>query len=130
MSRKARQPTQVAHVGIIFLVGDRVLIESTPADKGEVYGDFVNHARGHEEFWAQLQAQGLAPQNEDYLTAARGRSVVHRATGQSVLYLDRCIIKRSGLVREIKRRLQLPVHVEILTDQHYRCPVCLSRSPL
>jgi hypothetical protein len=122
--------SQVGLVGIIFVLGDRVLIESTPISKGEVYGEFVNHARGHEGFWAQLQAEGLAPHDEDYIAAPRGRSVVNRVTRHPILYLDKCIIKKPAIVREIKRRLQLPARVEISTDPHYRCPVCLSRSPL
>ena len=129
-SRKKSQPSQVAQVGIIFVVDDRVLIESTPASKGEVYGDFLNHANGHEDFWAQLQADGLVPEDEDYIAAPRGRAVVSRLTSNPALYLDKCILKKPALVREIKRRLHLPACVEISTDPHYRCPVCLSRSPL
>lgn len=129
-ARKKSDSLPVLQVGIIFVVDNRILIESTQASKGEAYGDFLNHANGHEAFWAQLQTEGLVPQAEDYITAPRGRSVVNRVTGRPILYLDRCIIKKPDIVREIKRRLQLPARVEIFTDSHYRCPVCLSRSSL
>jgi hypothetical protein len=126
-SNKKSQPS----VGIIFLLPPhRLQIESTPIAEAEVYGDFLNHARGHEQFWAQLQAEGQVPRDQDYFEFPRGRAVVNRLTGHPTLYIDKCIIKRPALVREIKRRLQLPARVEILTDPHYRCPVCLSRSSL
>jgi hypothetical protein len=125
LSRKKPNPSHVVHVGIIFVIADRVLIESTPISKGEVYGEFVNHARGHEVFWAQLQADGLVPEDQDYITAPRGRAVANRLTGRPSLYLDKCIIQKPALVREIKRRLRLPARVEISRDLHYRCEACL-----
>jgi hypothetical protein len=127
---KKAKPSHVAHVGIIFVVDDRVLIESTPISKGEVYGEAVNHARGHEVFWAQLQVDGLVPQDQDYITAPRGRAIANRLTGRPSLYLDKCIIKKPALVREIKRRLHLPARVEISRDLHYRCEACLCGRPL
>jgi len=95
-----------------------------------VYGDCFTHGNGHEQFWARLQADALVPQGEDYIIAPRGRCVVNRVTLKPILYLDKCIMKKPTLVREIKRRLQLPARVQLATDPHYRCPVCLSRSPL
>ena len=129
-SRKKPKRSQVAHVGIIFLFHDRVLIESTPASEGEVYGDFFNHANGHPDFWTRLQSDGQVPQDEDYINVPRGRAVVNRLTGRPALYLDICISKKPALVREIKRRLNLPGRMAISTDPHYRCSVCLSRSSL
>lgn len=130
LSRKKPKRSHVAHVGIIFVMGGRVLIESTPISKGQDYGESVNHARGHEEFWAQLQADGLVPQDQDYITAPRGRAVANRLTRRPSLYLDKCIIKKPALVREIKRRLRLPAGVEIFKDLHYRCEACLCGRPL
>jgi hypothetical protein len=130
LSSKGSKPSQVVHVGVIFVVDDRVLIESTPANEGEVYGDFFNHSNGHPDFWARLQAEGQVPQDQDYINVPRGRAVVNCLTGHPVLYLDKCISKKPALVREIKRRLHLPGHIEISTDLHYRCEDCLSRSPL
>lgn len=130
LSSKDSKPSQLPHVGIIFVVDDRVLIESTPASEGEVYGDFVNHANGHPDYWCRLQADGLVPKNQEYINVPRGRCLVNRLTGQAVLFLDTCISKKPRLVREIRRRLHLPSSVQISRDPHYRCTECLSRSPL
>lgn len=130
VSRKKSKPSQLPHVGIIFVVDDRILTESTPASEGEVYGDFVNHVNGHPDFWSRLQADGQVSQYEEYQSVPRGRAVVNRLSGRPTLYLDKCISKKPALVREIKRRLHLPASVEVLADLHYRCGDCLSRSSL
>jgi hypothetical protein len=130
VSSKVSKLSHVVHVGILFVVNDRVLVESSQLSEAELGAEFADHRRGHEAFWSELQNEGRVPRDQEYVEFPRGRSVFNRLTGRHVLYLDKCIIKRPDLVREIKRRLQLPARVEILTDPHYRCPVCLSRSSL
>ncbi len=122
--------SRVVFVGIFFVVNDHVLVESSQLSEAELGSEFADHRRSHEVFWAELQNSGRVPRDQEYFEFPRGRSVYNNLTGQHVLYMDRCIIKRPALVREIRRGLQLPSRVEILTDPHYRCPVCLSRSPL
>jgi len=122
--------SQVVLVGILFVVNDRVLVESSQLSEAELGAEFADHRRGHEAFWSDLQHEGRVPRDQEYVEFPRGRSVFNRLTGHHVLYLDRCIIKRPDLVREIKRRLQLPARVEISRDSHYRCPVCFSGGDL
>ena len=119
---------KLPQVGIIFLVDSRLLIETTPTADGERYGDYINHARGHDVFWAELQSQAQAPPDEDYMSAPRGRVVFCSRTGQYFLFLDRCILGRPDLVREIKLRMNLPERTQTSADAHYRCPICLSRN--
>jgi hypothetical protein len=129
-SRTDSHSPQTIVVGILFVVNDRVLVESSQLSEAELGAEFADHRRGHEAFWSDLQHEGRVPRDQEYVEFPRGRSVFNRLTGHHVLYLDRCIIKRPDLVREIKRRLQLPARVETSRDSHYRCPVCLSRSSL
>jgi hypothetical protein len=129
-SRRKPQPSQVVLVGIFFVVNDRVLVESSQLSEAELGAEFADHRRSHEVFWAELQNSGQVPRDQEYFEFPRGRTVYNNRIGQHVLYIDKCIIKRPDLVREIKRRLQLPARVEISRDPHYRCPVCLSRSSL
>ena len=130
LSRKKPKPSQVVLVGIFFVVNDRVLVESSRLSEAELGAEFADHRRGHELFWSELQDQGRVPRDQEYFEFPRGRSVYNNLAGQHVVYMDKCITKRPDLVREIKRRLQLPARVAILTDPHYRCPVCLSGSVL
>jgi len=125
-SRKRPQPS----VGIIFLLpADRLLIESSQLSEAELCAGFVNHIRGHEEFWAQLQNKGQVPRDKDYITVPRGRVIFSTQTGQYSLLLDRCILRKPKLVTEIRERMNLPNReLVISTDDHYRCAFCMSRS--
>jgi len=130
LSRKVSKHSRVVHVGIFFVVHDRVLAESSQLSEAEVGAEFADHRRSHEIFWSELQNQGQVPRDQEYFEFPRGRSVYNNRTGQHALYMDRCVMKRPDLVQEIKRRLRLAARVAILSDPHYRCPVCLSRSSL
>ena len=116
-------------MGIFFLLGDQVLIESTSISDGEFCAGLVNHARGHEKFWEQLQADGLAPRDADYITVPRGRVIFSVQTGKYSLLLDRCILEQPKFVKEIRQRMNLPTHgLQASVDDHYRCGFCMSRS--
>lgn len=131
-TRSSTDPTStpVVLVGIFFVVNDRVLVESSQLSEAELGAEFADHRRSHEVFWAELQNSGRAPHDQEYFEFPRGRTVYNNLTGQHVVYMDRCIMKRPALVREIMGHLKLPARVEILMDPHYRCPVCLSASSL
>ena len=126
------KPSQFGQVGIIFLLGgDRLLIESSQLSEAELCAGFANHRRGHEELWTELQAHGLAPRDEDYITVPRGRVIFSTQTRQYSLLLDRCILQKPKLVREIRERMNLPRRrLLISTDGHYRCAYCMSKTSL
>ena len=47
---------RIPNVGILFLVGDKLFIDSTPLSQAGHYGDHLIHERGHDEYWSQLVA--------------------------------------------------------------------------
>lgn len=118
---------QSPKVGIIFVVGNhQIMIHAVPMADGESYGDAINCPMGHEQFWADLQSQGKVPPDEEYMGVPRGRALFSKRTGQFSLLLDRCILKRPKIVREIRRRMNLPARsLHLSTDDHYRCDHCL-----
>ena len=130
VSRKETKPFEVGQVGILFvLAGNRVLIESSQLSEAELCAGFVNYPRSHEEYWRKLQDDSLAPQDEDYVSTPRGRSVFSVQSGRYLLFLDRCILRKPKLVREICRRLNLPIRcLQISSDDHYRCSGCLEEA--
>ena len=130
--RKDSKPAQMGQVGIIFLLdSDRLLIESSDISEAETCAGFVNHRRGHDKFWAQLQSDGLAPGDEDYITIPRGRVIFSAQTQQYSLLLDRCILKKPKLVRKIRECMNLRSRgLLISTDGHYRCAYCMSKTSL
>ena len=117
-------------VGIVFLVGDRLLIDHTPVSEAETYGDFKIHARGHDTFWAVLKQAGVVPVESEYDDYPRGRVAYNRKTRKFLLFLDRCILKRKSVVKKFMSELHLPSKdTKTDTDDHYRCPGCLRNLP-
>ena len=113
--KKVQEP----HVGIVFLVQNRLYVDSTLVSQAEEYGVFKVHSAGHPDFWQTL---GLPGEYEEH---PRGRCQHNSPTGEWTLLLDRCIIQQPSLVAKILRRLNLPLETKVGLDSHYRCRVCL-----
>ena len=116
-----------AQVGIVYWVGDKLFIDSTPVAGAGRYGDSAIHERDHISYWAELVKSGIVPDSE-YEQHPRGRVSYNEKTGKYTLLADRCILGRKRLVSAILSRLHLPVRgTETGTDSHYRCYRCLGR---
>jgi hypothetical protein len=125
--RKDTKPRPAPRVGIVYLVGDKLFIDSTPVAQAGTYGDYLFHERDHYQYWAQLVGSGDVPDAE-YEEHPRGRVSYNEKTGKYTLLADRCILGRKRLVRKILSGMHLPVRgTETGTDSHYRCHRCLRR---
>jgi hypothetical protein len=125
------QRTQAAapKVGILFVHDEYPWIDSTPLEEAVLYGDVLNHDKGHDAYWEELQASGSVPRDEEYDECSRGRVCYDTKSKTFHLYLDRCILKRKEMVERIIRAMNLPPGplTEIELDSHYRCPGCMHR---
>jgi hypothetical protein len=125
--RKNAEPT-APKVGIIYLVGGELLIDSTPLAQAGRYGDFAIHERGHSSYWAELAKSGRVP-NTEYEEFPRGRVAYYTKSGKFTLLADNCILSQKGVVTEILSRMNLPVGgTQVDTAPHYRCFRCLGHS--
>ena len=113
-------------VGIIFLFGNSVFIDSTPVSSAIPYGDLRTHEKGHPDYWQELQSHRAVPTDVEYDEVARGRVTWNPRKGIALLMLDRCILSRPDLVEEIRERMHLPggTATEVSRDSHYFCPGC------
>jgi hypothetical protein len=119
---------RLPQVGIVYLVGDKLWIDSTPVAEAGSYGDFAIHEHDHISYWAELVKSGKVPSSE-YEEFPRGRVSCDTKIGQFTLLADRCILGKKSLVRKILSRMNLPVGgTKTDTDSHYRCYRCLGRS--
>jgi hypothetical protein len=115
-----------ADVGIVFLVGDALFIESTPVSEVAVFAGCKDHEGSHISYWEQLQCSQLVPDFLDFDQVARGRVVFRVETPRFFLMLDGCIRQRRDLIKEIVRRFRLAAYrYDVISDSHYRCPNCL-----
>jgi hypothetical protein len=121
--RKNTEPTE-PKVGICYLVGRKLLIDSTPLSQAGRHGDNFIHERDHIQYWEQLVSTGAVPPEE----RPRGRVAFNERTGKYTLLADKCILGKKSLVAKIVPRLNLPPKdTETGTDKHYRCFRCLGR---
>jgi hypothetical protein len=131
--KAAKRSTQrvlgTPQVGIFWLLGNRLLIESTPVNQAEDYSEFKIHPGGHDEVWEMFQRDGIAPVDLEYDEVPRGRVAYNVRTKQFLLLADGCILKQTLLVDQIKARMNLPPdNTKVGKDDHYRCPSCLPGS--
>lgn len=121
-----REPSE-PRVGIFWLYDGRLIIDSTPLSKAELYGDALTYALGHIDHWAVLQERGAVPIEVEYDEPPRGRVGYDTRRKEFLMFADRCIIENAAAVKTIIARLHLPEDTEPLTDLQYSCPVCLNR---
>ena len=114
-------------VGIIYLVGDKLFIDSTPLSRAGQHGNHLIHEGDHISYWAELVKSGKVP-NREYEELPRGRVAYDTKSGKFGLLADKCILDLNGIVRKILSRMNLPPKdTESGTDSHYRCIRCLGR---
>jgi hypothetical protein len=68
------------HVGILWLLNGKPLIDSTPLSEAETYGDYLTHPRSHLEVWTQFQRSRTVPADAEYEELPRGRVMYNRVS--------------------------------------------------
>jgi hypothetical protein len=112
-------------VGIFWLVSKRIIIDKTPLSQAGNYGEFKIHNGDHVTLWAEMERRGEVPRDSAYEEHPRGRVNYNTRTEQFTLFLDRCILRQKGVVKELMSLMHLPDDATSSTDEHYRCFRCL-----
>jgi hypothetical protein len=73
-------------VGIFWLIGRRLIIDTTPLAEAGNYGDFKIHDGDHVTLWAELECRGEVPRNSEYEEHPRGRVNYNVKTKQLTLF--------------------------------------------
>jgi hypothetical protein len=128
MKKTAQLPEP--HVGIFWLVGTRLIIDTTALSAAGKYGDFAIHEGDHVTHWEKLERLGGVPRGSEYEEHARGRVNFNTKTQQFNLYADACILREKSVVKELMRLMHLPDDIVLSRDEHYRCFRCLAGKQL
>jgi len=113
-------------IGIFYLLGDKLLIDSSPISRAGVFSDVEFHMLTHEDWWARLTSKGVSP-NTFYAEFPRGRVSYDRREGVFRFRADLCILRREHVVKKIMKRMRLPAgRTRICADGGYRCGECVS----
>jgi hypothetical protein len=116
---------RASHLGIFWLVDGKLIFDSSPLSEAEPYGDHMTHPRSHVNVWEKFERRGLVPRGSEYEEYPRGRVMLDTTDEGFTILADKCILKRKGMIAQIKRALHLLKKVKLDTDSHYRCPRCL-----
>ena len=122
-------PHAEPRVGIFWLVNGQLILKSAPLSEVTTRVGFKDLDLNHIDYWEELVGLAAVPVESEYDEFPRGRVVFNTRTEQFSVMLDRCILRRRALVRELFRELRLPkdtTSLEIKEDLQYRCPVCLA----
>lgn len=111
-------------VGIFWLLGDRLILDTSPLCDAEPYGDCLTHRDSHIDFWTAQQRLGAVPREIEYEEPPRGRVTYDTKAQKFYLLADRCILKNQATVAKIMNAMHLPVNTIVDTDPHYVCPRC------
>ena len=117
-------------VGIFFVYENCLLVEGTPVNEAQPYGDFMGHAGGHPDFWRNLQRNKNVPREVEYDEVPRGRVGYQKKDAKFYLFLDPCIMANLEIVDQIMCELNLPSAdtTAPTLDAHYHCPRCKKKT--
>src|SRR5664279_3205210 len=95
-------------VGIFWLVGNNIIIDSTAIPEAGKYSDFAIHEGDHVTLWAEMEKRGEVPRGSEYEEHPRGRSNFNTRTQRFTLFADACILRRKNVVRKLMSVMHLP----------------------
>ena len=113
-------------VGIFWLFGGKLILDTTPLGQAEPYGEARTHPRAHLKHWTELQRTGAVSAEVEYEDPPRGRVVYYPRDKEFVLYGDPCILAKKGVLRRIMAAMNLPrMRTMTSKDLDYRWLRCL-----
>jgi hypothetical protein len=114
-------------VGIFWLLGNRLILNSSSLSEAEAYGDCLTHRNSHIDYWTEQQRLGAISHEIEYEEPPRGRVLYHTKERKFYILADRCILDNKGTVSRIARELNLPPEgtAPARRDPHYKCPNCM-----
>lgn len=122
----AKQPS----VGIFWQVDGQLVVDGSPLDTAEEYGDCLTHAIGHYDRWQKWQAMGYknivsagypaAILSTEYDEWPRGRVVYEKPNKLFVVYADRHL-QNEAFISALKSALCIEnKKSSVKSDLHYR----------
>jgi hypothetical protein len=88
-------------VGILWLKGDLLILDASPLNEPELYGDCLGHRASHICYWKAQQDLGIAAREIEYEEFPRSQVVVNNRTQRFVLYAIAAFLKRKAVVKRI-----------------------------
>ena len=105
-------------VGIFWLVGKHLVMDTTPLSEAGKYGDFKIHDGDHVSHWEVMEKRGEVPRDSDYEEHPRGRSNFNTKTQRFTLFADACILRKKNVVAKLMSVMHLPDDTALSYDNN------------
>jgi hypothetical protein len=115
-SRLASMP----EVGIFWLIDKKLVADSIPWRRADVYGGYYSGKNNHATFWTTLQRLMLRWKGKEYTDFPRGRVLFDSMEESFLVYSSRGIVNSPDLRTMIVREFNLPLAAtKFVADFHY-----------
>ncbi|MDP4132731.1 MAG: hypothetical protein Q8882_01820 [Bacillota bacterium] len=105
-------------IGPFFYIDGKFLTHKISVEQGDVRGDRIDNPYSHEKLYDDNYSSG------DYINVPRGRVIWDSENNRTIIYIDTCIEKVDGAVKEIAKAFGLTDYL-VEHDEHYVCPNCM-----
>lgn len=105
-------------IGPFFYIDDKLLTHKVSVEQGDVHGNRIDNPYSHEKLYDDNYSRG------DYINVPRGRVIWDSENNKAIIYIDTCIEKVDGAVKQIAEMFGLTYYV-LEHDEHYVCPNCM-----
>jgi len=114
-------------LGIFWLVGGKLIMESAPISAAEPYGGPAD-ASSESQRSVGNSISGLDPFPADmkYDQPPRGRVMFDTRSQRFTVLADLCILRNKSIARRIMSELKLPKNTKTNADSCYRCSACFA----
>lgn len=111
-------------VGIFFKVGEELLVDAVPFEKGEPHGKAIQHG-DHYEYWKTLVPSSRAERifkSKAYDSFPRGRVIFNTAKNKYFLNVDKCLQNKNDITFiSMALKVSSP---DVQADEDYKCAKC------
>lgn len=110
-------PTNNEMIGPFFYI-KKLIAHAISMEKGEKRGNRIDNPYSHERLYDDYFNSG------DYINFPRGRVIWDNASNKAIIYIDICVEKTDGAIKQIAEMFDLTDYM-IKHDEHYVCPDCM-----
>lgn len=107
------------HVGAFYFIGNKIITNDIPVEKGNEYGDYINYS-SHWDLWRAFVAEYAEYDFLDYDYFPRGRVIYDKANEKFILYVD-AKLNSEKYIRKIEKQYLLDAGYYVQgVDEHYQ----------
>ncbi|MEO2069603.1 MAG: hypothetical protein ABGX27_08880 [Desulfurobacteriaceae bacterium] len=107
------------HIGVFWIVNNKVDGFKEPVENGEDYGDTVQPSCDHFTYWDEFILRYPQLRLLEYDEIPRGRVVYNKRKKRFVILSSKKVLNNKNLIESVCQFYNLKEDVELRWDEHY-----------